>query len=87
MSSLGNVRWNNVYRQVFGGMNNWESVKIFSFCVADLILYKRQLFFEKLMKRHVPIEFLEMLENWLCDSQACVNGIAYGLTFSELILE
>jgi len=24
-------------------------------------------------KRHVPIEFLEMLENWLCDSQTCVK--------------
>ena len=29
--------------------------------------------FLKLMKRHVPIEFLEMLENWLCDSQTCVK--------------
>ena len=29
--------------------------------------------FVKLMKRHVPIEFLEMLENWLYDSQACVK--------------
>jgi len=29
------------------------------------------------MKRHVPIELLEMLENWLCDSQTCVkwNGL------------
>ena len=29
--------------------------------------------FLKLMKRHVPIEFLEMLENWLCGSQTWVN--------------
>jgi len=29
--------------------------------------------FLKLMKRHVPIEFLEMLENWLCNSQTCVK--------------
>jgi len=29
--------------------------------------------FLKLMKRHVPIEFLEMLENWLFDSQTCVK--------------
>ena len=29
--------------------------------------------FVKLMKRYVPIEFLEMLENRLCDSQACVK--------------
>jgi len=33
--------------------------------------------FWKLMKRHVPIKFLEMLENWFCDFQTCVkwNGL------------
>ena len=35
--------------------------------------------FVKLMKRHVPIEFLEMLENWLCDSQACVKWMRPGV--------
>ena len=44
--------------------------------------------FVKLMKRHVPVEFLEMLENWFCDSQACVKwNSLWSYTFSKLILE
>jgi len=43
--------------------------------------------FVKLMKRHVPVEFLEMLENWLCDSQACVKWNSVWSYVSKLILE
>jgi len=42
--------------------------------------------FLKLMKRHVPIEFFEMLENWLCDSQTCVKWNSLWFTLSKLIL-
>jgi len=40
-----------------------------------VILVCRNIFMSSLrnVPLHVPIEFLEMLENWLCDSQACVK--------------
>ena len=35
------------------------------------------------MKRQVPNKLLDILENWLCGSYACVNGAIYGPTFLQ----
>ena len=38
--------------------------------------------FMKLMKRYIPIELLQLLENWLSDSLACVKwGNSWSQTF------
>ena len=38
--------------------------------------------FMKLMTRHIPLELLELLENWLSESYACVKWVKAGHTYS-----
>ena len=39
--------------------------------------------FMKLMKRHIPLELLELLENWLSESYACFK---WGESWSHIFI-